>query len=173
MKRNLLMGLVLGALVVPAAIAGCDSETTTITCQVPVQMTAQAGASLSDGSVMVYGSVLEAPLTPDAGGVGNYENAVHAVYVALVAAQIGAPDQFNFRSFSVQVPADRLFAYSDGMGHARLPVEAYLAGGCVSELPQAAEPVVPLPKDAGTTTNSGDGGTEGGPGAGDGGADGG
>jgi hypothetical protein len=169
MMRILLTGLALG---VPAAIAGCDSDAMTITCQAPAQISAQAGAVQSDGSVMVYGSVVAAPLAPDGGSAETYENAVHAVYVALVAAQMGT-DQFNFRSFSVQVPADRLVAYNDGMGHARLPVTAYLTGGCVAQLPESAEPVVVLPPDAGTATGAGDGGTEGGASSGDGGTDGG
>lgn len=125
---------------VAASVVGCGSFSngTSPTCKSQlsqVSMTAKAGTLHSDGSVTVFGTVQFGNLD------GGAELTVRQVYVAGQAAIPGAND-FNFRSWSVTVPPDVLAAYATGTGRAALPVVAYLYGGCIANLPVAAEPVV-------------------------------
>lgn len=115
----------------------CTAETT------QAQLQARAGQVQSDGSVMVYGTVLFSD--PNAAA----ELTVRAVDVAGIEVAPG-PTAFNFREWSVSIPFDRIVAYAAGANEASLPVVARLYGGCIVELPVADEPLVRvIPPDGG------------------------
>lgn len=108
---------------------------------------AHAGAVQSDGSVTVYGGTRFGPPVGSDDAV-VFQRAVHAVFVADLEAQPGTSD-FNFRSWTVSIPGDRLEAYTviteDGSKQASLPVRAFLEGNCVFDLAMADEPIVTFP----------------------------
>jgi hypothetical protein len=119
----------------------CPSEAAALRAQVV------AGRVGSDGSVTFYGtlSLVGSAIEPDGGPV---ELTVRAVYLAGIEVTPDG-DGFNFRTWTVTVPPDRLAAFADG-GIARVPVTAYLYGNCFYEMPEAELPIVRLPSsDAG------------------------
>lgn len=122
----------------PESSPGCDLEGR-------VAIEVQAEARKDDGSVALHGAVRFAPVVGDPGAAA--ERAVYAVYVADQEV-LPAASEFNFRSWSITLTADRLTAFTttaaDGSQQARLPVWAYLHGGCVLELPEAEQPVIEI-----------------------------
>lgn len=114
-----------------------------------IEIDARPGALEADGSVTVYGSVRFAP-QPDAGnGEVNAERTVYAVFVADQEVQPASTD-FNFRSWSIMLAADRLAAFTttamDGTKRAKLPIRAYLHGGCVVDIAPGDEPEIVFPE---------------------------
>jgi hypothetical protein len=119
------------AAVLSVSAWACGDDTATVTCgdeAGTAQITAYAGAVQTDGSVTVYGTV-------------EYGLTVRSLYVAGVEVTPGASG-FNYETWSVSIPQDRLVAYADGSGQAALPVVAHLYGGCTAELAVGQEPVV-------------------------------
>ena len=121
-------------------VAACENELPTsdaaLECTLDIGLQANASA-LSNGVVTIYGTS-SAPQ-----GI--------SVQSIFVASQPVAQSQFNFRSFTVQIPLDVLRAYEQD-GVATLPVIAYTSGGC-SEIVPEDQPAVTLPVelDAGVT----------------------
>jgi hypothetical protein len=111
-----------GALLLAFA-SGCPTTTTTelpdaSSCSARVTLNAWAGPAVdAPGGVTVYGSAT-AP-----NGV-----TVRAVVVAGIRVKQGA-DDFNFQSWKVDVPADRLQVFTRD-GEATLPVVAFTSDGC-------------------------------------------
>jgi len=135
--------------VLAIALPACtDTTGTSVSCSnetAEAAIQAHAGSVQADGSVTVYGTVQFSD--------SNAELTVRAVYVAGVPVTQTSTD-FNFRTWSVAVPQDRIAALAAGTDRAALPVVAYLFGGCVVNLPANDEPVVPV--------SSSDGGDAGG-----------
>jgi hypothetical protein len=119
---------------------GCGDDLDEATCDLDpaAVIEARAGTLQADGTVTVYGAI-------HAADDGRPDRAVHAVYVADQEVQPAA-SEFNFRSWSVSLSADRLAAFTivamDGAKQARLPVRVYLQGACVLELPEDRQPVI-------------------------------
>lgn len=107
-----------------------------------VEVHAVPGVIQADGSVTIYGTVRFAP---DVANAGAGELAVHSVLVADLEAQPTTTD-FNYRSWSVMIAADRLAAFTvtamDGSKSATLPVRVYLYGGCVHDADATEQPTV-------------------------------
>jgi hypothetical protein len=156
-------------------IASCseDPQEPEVDCraeQAEVLISAEGGTVQSDGSVTVYGTIRFAPLyglgeQGGEGGVAPFERTVRAVYVGPVAATT----QFNFRTWSAHLDGDVLSAYADEMGNARVPVDAYIYGGCVAQLAEEQRPVVEIPPMGSGGMGSGGGGSGGDGGGGSGG----
>jgi hypothetical protein len=176
MNRHTISRAGLVALASGVLVASCtdDAQEVEVDCraeQARVLVTAVPGGVRTDGAVTIYGTIRFAPLygldgegggDAGAGGVQPFERTVRAVYVGTVAATT----DFNFRSWSALVPGDVLTAYRGDDGKARLPVDAYIYGGCVVQLPEDQRPAIDVPEGGGGRGGAGgDGG-----GAGNGGA---
>jgi hypothetical protein len=152
-KTNLFVSLSLLYGLLPAGVTACDNkDDINVNCaqetsELKVQV--KPGRVQPDGSVTVYGTVQFSDSSASA------ELAVRSVEVAGETVVPSVSD-FNFRSWSVSIPGDRLVAYASGGSRATLPVAVYLYGGCIAQLPLVDQPVVPvLHPDGGVPTDAG------------------
>jgi hypothetical protein len=134
-------------------LAGGCTEEEAAPCPVAsaIQVDGNASPPSSDGSVKIFGTTRFAPPVTNSSGteyVVQNERTIHDVYVD--GLRVTQPE-FNFRSWSVDVPADRLCAHALDEATAALPVRVYLSGPqgtCVWETPVDQRIRVSLEKDA-------------------------
>lgn len=115
-----------------------------------VQVIGKASPPAADGSVKVIGMASFAPAVLSDASDDDQKSTEGTILDIYVAGERATKDEFNFRSWTVDIPLSRLCAHAID-GTSKLPIRAYLlgpTGTCVWESKSGEEVMAKVDADA-------------------------